>query len=677
MAKHGERITRRRRPPPAAVGAVLVLAALAGAFATLTGDPVWTGSGGQESAAYGVSVAGAGDVNGDGFGDVLVGASLHDSGSPDTGRIFLYLGSAYGLTAWPQAVHDGANREAWLGYQVASAGDVNGDGFADIVAGSHGHSDEFLRQGGAFLWLGSAEGPWIGGDPVWAVVGDRPSAYLGKAVRSAGDVNGDGYDDIIVGAFGYSDSLVQQGAAFVYFGSPQGPSVTADWKVEGTEAVGYLGFSVCGAGDVNGDGYADVAVGAHLQDGILPDEGRVLVHLGGPDGPGESPVVVLSGGQAFARFGYVVAPAGDVNGDGYDDLLVGAPGSGDAMPGEGRVYTFLGSPDGLGPDPAWFASGGQAGANFGVSAASVGDLNSDGYGDVLVGANQFDGSELNVGEVRLFPGGPDGLESQAAWIRDGGRRGDLFGSSVAGAGDVNGDGFGDAIIGATAAGEFTFAEGEAYLFLGLRPSSFRLQVSRAGNGTGTVSSDPVGIDCGDECHEVFPEGTLVQLTAIPDAGSTFGGWTGDADCADGIVQMDQILNCTALFHLESELCRDEDGDGYGSPATFLCPHGMLEDCDDLEETVHPGAPDICDGLDNNCDGGVDAVICTGFDANADGRIDGIELAWIGRAFGEESATPDLEWWFAVDYNEDGRIDGDDLALLGTVWFCLDVENVCN
>jgi hypothetical protein len=126
-----------------------------------------------------------------------------------------------------------------------------------------------------------------------------------------------------------------------------------------------------------------------------------------------------------------------------------------------------------------------------------------------------------------------------------------------------------------------------------------------------------------------------------------------------------------------DACTDVDDDGFGSPASASCPQGAVLDCDDSSLLAFPGAPELCDGIDNDCDGGVDNAQCAGFDVTDDQRVDGQELAWVGRAFGLCSATPEAEWWAGVDYDADKCVDGNDLAVLGAVWACRGSDPVCN
>ena len=127
---------------------------------------------------------------------------------------------------------------------------------------------------------------------------------------------------------------------------------------------------------------------------------------------------------------------------------------------------------------------------------------------------------------------------------------------------------------------------------------------------------------------------------------------------------------------EGAVCNDRDGDGYGLPGDASCPGGADEDCDDTQVSIYPGAPELCDGVDNNCNLATDEAQCEDFDVNSDSLLDGVELAWVGRAFGSCSTNPVSEWWFAVDYTTDGCVDGEDLAILSSVWGCDAPGPVC-
>jgi Na+-transporting NADH:ubiquinone oxidoreductase subunit NqrB len=169
--------------------------------------PSWTSSGDDQTDAYfGISVASAGDVNGDGYDDVIVGAHLYDAPNPNAGKAYLYLGSSFGLETIALWTSSGdAQAYAHFGSSVASAGDVNGDGYDDVVIGSQLHDTPNANAGKAYLYLGSSLG--LQTSPAWTSSGDdQEQAYFGVSAAGAGDVNGDGYDDVVISASHYDSA---------------------------------------------------------------------------------------------------------------------------------------------------------------------------------------------------------------------------------------------------------------------------------------------------------------------------------------------------------------------------------------------------------------------------------------------------------------------------------------
>jgi hypothetical protein len=373
--------------------------------------PAWTAEGNQNAALFGASVASAGDVDGDGYDDVIVGSRWYDSGQTDEGRAFVYLGSAAGLGASAAWTADGNLLGLELGWAVAPAGDVNGDGFGDVIVGTYPYDTGNPVDARAFVFLGSAGGlatsaAWIGQE--------AQGGLFGFSVASAGDVNGDGYDDVIVGA-----PASQQ--AFVYHGSATGLSANAAWMEDESsgQVDGGFGYSVAAAGDVDGDGFGDVIVGAYRYDDGETNEGKAFVYLGSATGLSSSADWTADGDQVWAQFGKSVASAGDVDGDGFGDVIVGAFNHSNGEQWEGRAFLYLGSAAGLATDASWTAEGEQEHAYFGWSVASAGDVDDDGFGDVIVGAYPYDGGELSEGGAFLYRGSVAGLSGVADWSAEG------------------------------------------------------------------------------------------------------------------------------------------------------------------------------------------------------------------------------------------------------------------
>lgn len=426
--------------------------------------PVWTAEGNQVWALFGYSFPGhAGDVNGDGYADIAVGALRYDSSQTDEGAAFVYHGSAAGLDASPAWTAESNQTGAWFGYTVGTAGDVNGDGYHDVIVGAYHYDGALTDEGAAFVYYGSATG--LATSPAWMVTGEQASAYFGRAVGTAGDVNGDGYSDVIIGAYLYDHGHTDEGRAYVYYGSAAGLAASPAWTAESDQDEAWFGFSVATAGDVNGDGFGDVMVAAVYYDDDQLNEGRVYVFQGSATGLAANPAWTVDGDQVTPVFGGTLGTAGDVNGDGYSDVIVGAPYYDHGQVNEGRAFVYHGSATGLAPTPAWTAESNQDEALFGY-VGTAGDVNGDGFSDAIVAAVYYDGGQQNEGRVYVYYGSKTGLAFNPAWTAEGEQEGAGFGSAVGTAGDVNGDGFSDVIIGAYYYDNGQWDEGRAFVYRG-------------------------------------------------------------------------------------------------------------------------------------------------------------------------------------------------------------------
>jgi hypothetical protein len=376
--------------------------------------------------------------------------------------VFVYLGSASGFSATPQLTISGPEDGAHFGASIALVGDVNGHGAPDILVGAPlddgdgNATDDGTDRGRAFVFFG---GPAMDATPDVTMTGAEDGAQFGASVARIADTNGDGIDDWLVGAplddgdGNTTDEGTDRGRAFFFFGS-FAPDGVADLTFTGPEAGSHFGAAVESAGDLNNGGAEDIAIGAPLDDGDDnatnegDDRGRVYV-FGGGVALDAVPDLILTGDENGAHFGAAVAPVLDVNGDGIDDLLVGAPehdAGGGSGADRGRAYVFFGAstPDAV-PDVT--ISGTVNDGALGASVSRAGDANGDGIRDFIVGAPQENpGGLAEAGRAYLFFGGAS-VDGVADLTLAGAEAGAHFGATVAGPGDVNGGGR-DLLVGA-------------------------------------------------------------------------------------------------------------------------------------------------------------------------------------------------------------------------------------
>ena len=475
----------------------------------------WSGTSDQAGALLGWSVSSARDVNGDGYTDVIVGAPRYDHGQTEEGAAFLYTGGPEGLPTSPAWMGESDQEWAWFGYAVATAGDVNNDGYDDVIIGTPRYDGEEMDEGAAFVYHGSSTG-LATGPADWTAEGDQASGRLGYAVSTAGDVNGDGYSDVIITANGYDAAETNEGAAFVYLGGPAGLAADPDWTAHPTgQAYANFGRSASTAGDVNRDGYSDVVIGAPWYDNPETDEGdeiydgAVFVYHGSATGLGSDPDWTFIGDDKHAELGNAVSTAGDVNGDGYSDVIVGAYRYTGDQWREGSAFVYHGSSTGLATDSAdWMVEGGQESAKFGLAVSTAGDVDGDGYSDVVVGAPGYADGQAHEGAVFVYHGSSTGLTTGSAdWTAEGDQEGAWCGSAVSAAGDVNSDGYSDIIVGAPTYNDGQTDEGAAFVYLGEGEDDLLVRPRQLRSDDHT----PIGIlGCSDSASQVH-----LQLTARP------------------------------------------------------------------------------------------------------------------------------------------------------------------
>jgi hypothetical protein len=478
-------------------------------------------------------------------------------------------------------VINGYNANGYAGTSVSKAGDLDGDGFEDLFISSfdavagRGHL-VFGQTAGTAIELADINDPLPGNRPGFDLI-DNVGNGVGSAVSAAGDINGDGIQDLIVGA----GNLGGVGGTYVVFGkSDKAPVVLSDLDA-GTDPRGFLiegnasslvsGYNVSHAGDVNGDGLDDLIIGDPYEtaNGVT-NSGRQYVVFGKTDTAsielsdiaqvGNGGGFVINGASLNERAGFDVSNAGDVNGDGLDDLIIGARLN-DTNAANAAAYVVFGKQDSdeidlstlalSTNDDGFVINGFYAGQDAGYSVSSLGDINGDGLADLAVGS---DGGVAGAGTAYVIFGKADGVHVEISDIDDAGdpdgfvinATGSATIGTVAGAGDVNGDGIDDILVGTRGANTNGANSGAAYVIYG-RPGGAIVELSDVGQGgigfvvNGSSAGDNAGAAVsaagdvnGDGFEDIFI-GARYDDPNATDAGAGFVVFGGNFNLAASVI----------------------------------------------------------------------------------------------------------------------------------------------
>lgn len=436
--------------------------------------------------------AGKGDYNNDGYADVLTGRSDDSTIDFITGSVSVYYG-AQKLKSLPDLIFYGVPAGDSFGHNVSGLGDFNNDGYDDFVISSPGIDYPTQVAGQVNVFFGGRTlkdepdlilpGKWatfagdINGDGtpdmmVSTAESSEINLYTGKSITNkspdytikgepgagfraisyAGDFNHDGFDDIIIGDDYNSTKDTRTGRAYLYFG---GSSFTAhpDLTFEGESSFNYFGANVAYAGDVNNDGFSDIMIAAPRYENSNR-VGRLYIYFGSAT-PDTIPDVVITGNNRFRELGEVISSAGDVNNDGYDDIMVSMPYEGNMRGGISYINIYYG---GAAMDTVPDVRIEKKIYEYGTSIACAGDVNNDGYDDVMVG---------NIGNTSIYYGGiamdtiPDiTMEGEGYWWKD-------WGSTVSFAGDINKDDHTDLLVGYPSSDAVGINMGRVYVYSSL------------------------------------------------------------------------------------------------------------------------------------------------------------------------------------------------------------------
>ena len=394
----------------------------------------------------GLSVSSAGDVNGDGLDDLIIGAPHADpNGNNNSGASYVVFGKSDGGVVQLSTIADanendnagfvlsGASEGDLSGRSVSGAGDINGDGLDDILIGAHHVGPNGSNNGASYVVFGKSDGGVVQLSTIadanendnagFVLSGASEGDLSGRSVSGAGDVNGDELDDIIIGAFRANPNGNNSGASYVVFGRTSGDSVALSEVADGDTDEGFVinggffptgltgdlsGRSVSGAGDVNGDGLDDIIIGAVRADPngnnsgasyvVFGKTGNDIVELSAIADDADDAGFIIKGIDAGDRSGISVSGAGDINGDGLDDLIIGARDADPNGDRSGASYLIFGKSDGNAVELSliefgfggFVINGASGGDHSGISVSAAGDVNGDGFDDLLVGASGAD-----------------------------------------------------------------------------------------------------------------------------------------------------------------------------------------------------------------------------------------------------------------------------------------------
>jgi len=664
--------------------------------------------GDRAGSSVGLSVSDGGDINGDGFDDIIVGATVHGllgyGFNLDAYVIFGFASKTGGIDLANLPAANGFVIRTGLGTgytgNVAAAGDINGDGFGDIILGS-----PYDRNvgGAAYVIFGKASGfgtidATKPGGNGFAILGSTDLFRIGASVSGAGDINGDGFDDIIV--TGDKSGFYHYGAfpnAYVIFGKQAGftnlnlSSLAASdgFVIHGFYGYGTNAFTVSGAGDVNGDGFADILIGSVYE---KDHAGAAYVIYGKASGFGSIDLATLAPAAGFAIHGdraqdltgFSVSSAGDVNGDGYDDLVVGAPLGDDGGSNAGEAYVIFGKAAGVNIDLSNLASGdtlfikGDAPddrAGFSVSGGA--DINGDGAHDIIVGAPYSDIGGADAGAAYVIYGSPGPIRhaahndfngdgrSDVLWQSTGGTVTDwlgrkdgsftgnaaLFSQAVAaqwhivGTGDFNGDGRADVL--------FRNDDGMVTDWLGRLDGTFAGNAAKLGTNPGSQwHVAGTGDFNGDGRSDILLRSDSGMVTE----------WLGQSDgsmVANGAV----ANNVSNDWHVVGT--GDFNGDGRAD-VVWQNTNGIVTDWLGRHDGTFAG-----NAAQLSVNPGAQWHVVASGDFNGDGRDDlflrddtGTMGEWLGHGNGSMASNPSANGFVATDwhvvgtgdFNGDGKAD---------------------
>ncbi|MEC7985885.1 MAG: MopE-related protein [Myxococcota bacterium] len=447
-----------------------------------------------ENDYMGYRIRGAGDVDGDGMNDVLIGAYgadfVNTNGQTKNAAGITYLVGGSSLAASLNSTGNlnistlafaklyGEFSTDFSGRNVAPAGDINQDGYADILIGAHQEDSSGTDSGAAYLVYGPLSGEHELSDAAAKFVGVNAEDYAGFSLDGNGDFNGDGYPDILVGAYAEDSAANNTGRTYLIYGSAT-PTYEgtfslddSDLYFDGEDQSDFAGYAVAFVGDTDGDGLDDILIGAYGDDNTGNASGTAYLVRGGSTAGSlfyADSIFEGCGSNHFA--GQSLSTGGDFNQDGLSDMLIGASGEDSKGNNTGAAYMVYGSAtqnytsDLGGADIIFY---GENSLDYaGISLSSSEDLDGDGGSDLLIGASGYNSSMGTTYVVFGSEGHSGTVELENTYAKViGGSTNDYIGWSVTGLGDIDGDQLNDIAIGAYRDSTITPNTGATYILLG-------------------------------------------------------------------------------------------------------------------------------------------------------------------------------------------------------------------
>jgi len=639
----------------------------------------------QSDAVYGVSttsryagrsMSANGDINGDGLADLIIGVPGGVTNGAQSGEIAIYFGPLTDGTfdlSMPDATINGASQFELAGWSVDIVPDLNADGTDDIVIGTYALNGALSPQGSVYVVYGGASVTGVLDLPFDAdasILGEATFDYFGRAVAGVGDINDDGFGDLLVGAPGQDTNGSESGAAYVFYGPVSGvmtAGVDADRVYRGAGPGSQAGWSVAPAWDFDGDDVDDFVIGSPTDSTFQSRAGALHVIAGDSSWTsGTQSVQTLSSsvaiveltGDASERVGYSIAPLSDVDGDGFSDIVYGAPYAFNGN--RGGAFLLQGSDTISGTmnhHIAWETAfkGETANDLFGAAVGRSGDIDNDGQLDLVVGAERADGDTvIALGAGYIFYGPFESGEikgEEADVVVKGNTYLGQFGTAVTVSPDVTDDGYADVFLG-------SWRENYGAPRSGLVAGVF------GGEDAEDLQSYYADVDLdtwGDEntsadhCPSTAPAGWVSRGGDCNDADPAYRPGAPELDCASG-----NDYNCDGQTGTA-----DNDGDGFGA-----CLGDCNDDPNDNGNLMHPGRSETCDALDNDCNGVIDDNATDAptwsFDGDGDGYgIRGLEVKAC-------ETPPGLNTAMTGDCN-----DGDPNIFPNANEYCDGVDNDCD